>query len=346
MAFQNNALHVPQPLVDYCVAYDPSEDSHIRNLFFPRKDIAHEVDLIHTVDTAEILRLYDLDVTGDSEVGEVEWKPGSDLTVRVQPMASKARITPALKAGADPAFQYEMRATKQAMISLGQRMEYLAVKQTMRSTSVLTQYQTFNADTRWDAFGSPDSSPIDDLQAAVATIRIKCGAKAGKSTIRIAMHDYTWMTLKQHQGVLDRIKYQGLGAILTKELLAKMLDLRSADDIIITNARYTNSEKGATAAYKAFIGSDVIVALVDDTDDLNAQALGREFVFDGLGDGNNAFLVRKWIEEGRGMHLHVPFVGVSCAVKYQATNAANAAYLLQGVIDATDTNRYPADMLD
>ena len=185
-----------------------------------------------------------------------------------------------------------------------------------------------------------------DLQAAVATIRIKCGAKAGKSTIRIAMHDYTWMTLKQHQGVLDRIKYQGLGAILTKELLAKMLDLRSADDIIITNARYTNSKKGATAAYKAFIGSDVIVALVDDTDDLNAQALGREFVFDGLGDGNNAFLVRKWIEEGRGMHLHVPFVGVSCAVKYQATNAANAAYLLQGVIDATDTNRYPADMLD
>ncbi len=353
MAFANAALHVAQPLVDFCVAYDPSSDNHIRNAFFKRKDTSHEVDLIHTVDTAETLRLYDLDVTGDSEVPEVEWKAGADQTIRVKPIAAKHRVTPALKAGADPAFNYELRATKQAMISVGQRMEYMAVNQTLRNIAIMTNYVACTSNTRFDAYGDPASQPLAFLKAGVNSIRVSTGVSNSgssareadaKGEIKIAMHEYTWQALTEHPGLLERLKYQGFGAILTTEILAKVLRMKE-ENILITSARYTSSRKGATAAYKSFIGSDIIIALCDDSDDLNSQALGREFVFDGLGDSNQQFLVRKWIEEGKGMHLHTPFVGVACAVHYLPTNVS-AGFLITGAIDSTDTVNYPGSVLD
>ena len=64
MPFESGAIHAPQHLVDLCLSYNPRDDGYIRNVFFPRKDVPHETDLIATVNKADVLRLYDLDVSG------------------------------------------------------------------------------------------------------------------------------------------------------------------------------------------------------------------------------------------------------------------------------------------
>ena len=248
---------------------------------------------------------------------------------------------------ADAAFRHEVRQTKQARTSVGIRMEYLALNQTARQTSVMTQNKSYDADTRWDAFDSNDSTPIEDLQAAVRVVRIKCGVSAGATSrdgqgvIKVIMHEFTWMTLQQHPNVIDRVRFNTgqTGAILTKKILAEMLEVAEGD-ILITSAQYTSSVQGpgVTAAYKAFVGSDVIVAYVD-SDPENDQALGHEFVFDGLA-GSEPFLVNKWREQGKGVFLYTDYIGVACMVDYKATNAENAGFLLEGVIDASDTTRY------
>jgi hypothetical protein len=347
MPFESGAIHAPQHLVDLCVAYNPRDDGYVRGAFFPRKDVPHETDLIATVNKADVLRLYDLDVSGRGEIPEITYRTGADQSYRCKPVAAKVEINPKDTKNADAAYRHEKRQTRQALISCGIRMEYLAVNQTLRQTSVMTQNKTFSSTTRWDAFGSVDSSPIEDLQAAVRVVRIKTGTSAGAKSrdgqglIKVAMHEFTWMTLQQHPNVIDRVRFNTgqTGAILTKEILAKMLEI-GEDDILIVSAQYTSSVQGpaVTDAYKGFIGSDVVVAMVD-SDAENDQALGHEFVFDGLA-GEDPFLVNKWRQQGVGVFLYTDYVGVACMVDYKATNAQNAGFLLQGVIDATDTNRY------
>jgi hypothetical protein len=336
MPFSRSLLHVAQPLVDLCVAYKPEDDDYIRNVFFPRKDVQHLTDKIRQVSKADTLRLYDLDASGDGEVAEVQYRLGSDLTYDCKILAAKARVTSIDSKNADAALMHEMRQTKQALISVGQRMEYLAVNQTLRSASVLTNNETLTAAERWDNFSSASSTPIEDLQAAIAQVRIKTGKrKAGR--IKVAMHEFVLMTLMQHPNVLSRISFNpsGTGAVLTLPILAQMLGLDGAD-IVVTGAQYTSADQGATDAYNAFLGPDVIVGMVDDGG-LDDQALGHEFVFDGLA-GEDPFLVRKWREEGVGA-VGTDFVGVACACDYKVTNA-DAGFLFKSVIDVSDTERY------
>lgn len=342
MPFESGAIHAPQHLTDLCVAYNPREDGYLRSVLFPRKDVSHETDLIPSISTADTLRLYDLDVTGRGEIPEVTYRTGADISYVCKPIAAKAELNPKDMKNADAAYRHEKRQTRQANLSVGIRMENLAIKQTARSTSVLTNFQTFTASTRWDSFGSADSDPIADLIAAVAFVRIKTGTPAGAKTrdgqglVKVSMHEYTWQALRKNKNVslyLSATFGSGAARVLTKKLLAEILEI-GEDDILITSSRYTSSQQGAaTDAFTSFIGSDVIVAMVD-TDPENDQALGHEFVFDGLA-GEDPFLVTKWRQQGVGVYQYTDFVGVSCMVDYKVTNP-NAGFLLQGVINSAD----------
>jgi hypothetical protein len=299
----------------------------VRGVFFPRKDVSHEVDLIPQISTADTLRLYDMDTSGRGELAEV----------------GKAELNPKDMKNADAAYRHEKRQTRQGLISVGIRMEKLAFDQ-LRDTSVMTQFQTFTSSTRWDAYSSPDSTPIEDLQAAVRGVRIRTGTAAGakgrdgQGLIKIAMHEYAWMALQQNDAVRAFISASigGSGTrILTKKILAESLEIGEAD-IHIISARYTKTPQGTPAAdetFTSFIGDDVIVAMCD-SDAENDQALGHEFVFDGLG-GEDPFLVTKWTQFGVGVYQRTEWVGVSCMVDYKTTNAASAGFLLKGVIDKT-----------
>lgn len=360
MPFESGAIHAPQHLVDLCVAYNPRDNGFVRGAIFPRKDVAHETDLIPTVSKADTLRLYDLDISGRGEIPEVTFRTSADDSYRCKPIAAKAEVNPKDSKNADAAYRFEKRQTRQALVSVGIRMEYLAVNQTARQTSVITQNKSYVAATRWDSFASSSSTPIEDLQAAVRVVRIKTGTSAGAKSrdgqglIKVIMHEFTWMTLMQHPNVIDRVRFNTgqTGAILTKDVLAKMLEV-AEDDILIVSAQYNSAVQTAMAVgqkhnvgtYKGFIGSDVLIVMTD-VDLENDQALGHEFVFDGLA-GEDPFLVNKWREQGKGVFLYTDYVGVACMVDYHVINT-DAGFLLQGVINAADTTRYgaPTSLID
>jgi hypothetical protein len=348
MAFETGAIHAPQHLTDLCVSYAPRDDGYVRNVIFPRKEVPHETDLIAQISKADTLRLYDLDVSGRGEIPEVMYRTTSDLQYRCKPIAAKAELNPKDMQNADAAYRHEKRQTKQALVSAGIRMEHLAVNETCRQTATWStgNFKTYSAATRWDAASSTTSTPLEDLQAAVATVRIKTGTSAGaknrdgQGMIKVIMHEFTFMALKQHPNVLNRISFNpsGTGAILSKRILAEILEV-GEDDIIVVSAQYTSSAQGpaVTAAFKGFIGSDVLVVMTD-TDPENDQCVGHEFVFDGLA-GEEPFLVTKWTEFGKGIYMQTNWVGVGVMADYKVTNP-DAGFLLQGVINAADTTRY------
>jgi hypothetical protein len=332
MPFSQSRLHVAQPLVDLCVAYKPEEDDYIRNVFFPRKDVQHLTDKVRQISKGDILRLYDLDAAGDGEVREVQYRLAADITYLCKIIAAKARITSIDGKNADAALQHEMRQTKQALTSVGIRMEHLAVNSTLRQTSVMTNNDTLASGERWDDFGATGSKPIENLKAMIAQVRRKTG-KRKKGKIKVAMDQMVWdLALSQHPDVLSRITFNpsGTGAILTQAILAEMLGI-AEEDIVISGAQFTDSDQGDTDVFHSFLGGDVIVGMVDDGG-LDDQALGHEFVFDGLA-GEDPFLVRKWRDEGEGA-VGTDFVGVACAADYKVTNP-DAGFLLKSVVDVT-----------
>lgn len=332
MAFAQSALHAAQPLVDLCVAYDPSEDDYIRNIYFPRHNVQHLTDKIRAVSKGDILRLYDMDASGDGDTVEVQYRLAANLTYNCNILAAKARISQIDVKNADAALMHEMRQTKQALTSIGVRMEHLAVKDTLRSTTVMTENDSRAAGTRWDDFGSANSKPIEDCKAMIAQIRRRTG-KGRKGRIVLTMDQIVWdLALSQHPNVLSRITFNpsGTGAVLTPKIFADMIGIAESD-LVLTNAQFTDSQMGETDVFHSFMGDDVVAAMVDDGG-LDDQALGHEFVFDGLA-GEDPFLVRKWREEGKGA-VGLDFVGVACACDYKVTNA-EAGFLLQTVVDKT-----------
>lgn len=344
MPFSSGAIHVAQPLVDLCQAYAPDEDGYIRSVFFPRKTVQHDTDKVWKVNKADTLRLYDLDVSDNSPVPRVGYRTNGQYTYSCQPFAAAAELSPQEMKNADAALKHEMRQTKQALISMGIRMEKLAVSQ-LRDTSVMTAYETIAGATRWDDFASASSDPVSDLQGAIEQLRTNVGKTAkrargkGGGRIKIGMSNFTSMILCQHPNVLNRLAFvpNAAGAVLTPKILAEILGV-DEDDIVVTSNHYTSSQQGETAAYKQFIGSDVVLAYVDDSDPDNDYAIGHEFIFDGL-DGDNGFLVRKWREEHRG-YAGIDVVGVAAVVDYKLTNAPLAGFLFKTVIDPTNTAAY------
>lgn len=347
MPFESGAIHAPQHLQDLCVAYNPAEDGYVRSVFFPRKDVSHETDLIAQISKADTLRLYDLDVSGRGQVPEVTYRTAADITYKCKPIAAKAEINPRDMKNADAAYRHEKRQTRAALTSVGIRQEFLAINQTLRNASVLgaTHHKDLVAATRWDSFGSNSADPIGDLLAACNKVRIETGTSPGGGKLKIAMHGYAWQTMQESDAVQKFLAYNfaSTGArVITRKILAEVLDL-AEDDIRVSSAQYTSTQQGvATPLFKGFLGSDVIIGKCD-PDPENDQALGHEFVFDGLA-GEDPYLVNKWREQGVGAYLYTDWVGVGCMADYKITNL-DGVFVLKTVLDTTNTARY-GTMLD
>jgi len=343
MAYSPSLIHVPQPLLDLAQAYTPDEDDYVRGLLLPRKPVKHRSDLIRVVSKESVLRLYDLDMASPTAIApEVQFGVGDNLQYACKPYFARSPISSIDADDADAALQFELRQTRQALTSMGLRQEYEAVKNVLRSTSVMTQNVTLSAGSRWDDFSTSSSDPMSDLQGAIETIRIQIGRAGKKARIKVVMHSFAWMTLRQHPNVIDRVRFQtgSTGAVLTRAILAGILDINE-EDIHITAAQYTSNQQGETAAYKAFMGSDVLVAYVDDGG-LNDFSLGHTFEFNGFA-GTDPMFVRKYRVEQEGL-AGMDWVQVATLADYKVTNPT-AGFLLKTVINASNTSRY-GTMLD
>jgi hypothetical protein len=331
MAFAQSQLHVSRPLTDLVVSYDPSTDGHIRSFLFPRKPVDKMINQIRQVSKADLLRAYDLKAGGEGRVAEVQFRMDSTLSYNATPFAVQAVISQLEALNADEELQYEQRQTMQAMASMGVQLEQLAINQTIRSASVMTSNQTVVAGNRWDNYTSSTSDPLSDLLAAVTQVNHKTGKKCN----RLVMGEFVWRKLQRHPKSLTAVQYNpaGTGSILTLDVLANILDLEGgAKSIMVTSAGYTSSAQGEPGAYKTFLGSDVLVARVEDPS-LSDFGLGHEFAFSGF--SGDAFSVIKINDPLRGV-LGADLIKVVSAVDYKVLNP-DAGFLFKGVVDITNS---------
>lgn len=326
-------IHVDRPLTDLVVAYDPLSDGFMHNVLFPRKSVAHRSDQIRTIDQASLLRVYDAASGSDSSAHEVDFKFGATLNYSCSALAFDAVLDRLDAKDADSEIQYEQRKTMQATTSMMQKLEHLAIKQTARSTSVLTVNTTVAAADRWDNFPSGTSDPITDLLA----LRSQLAIVTGKDPNHLSMSEFSWFALAQNPRTISHLSNDSI-KVLTPAILEQMLRM-PAGSIKISKKIYTSVAEGNTAAqpYKLFYGSDVIMAVVEDGG-LNDFSLGHQFAFSGM--GSDPVSVLRFEDPKRGAQGS-NIVRVCSVVDFKVTNA-KSAFLLKGVIDTAgaDYNGY------
>lgn len=328
MAFGSN-LHVAQALTDLAVAFKPSDQGFLRDKFFPRRSVAHLTDKIRQISKSNALMLHDLKVGQDGRVPEVQYRLDSDLTYTCQPYATEAVIDDLDAGNADAALVHEQRQFDNAMVTLANFLEYQAVKLTLRSTSYLTNYEAVAAADRWDNYGSATSDPIGDLLSACTVVRHRCG---GKNVNRIGMSEWTWNKIQAHPNTLQRVQLNaGPGAILTPEILENILRVEKGTILVSANT-YNSAVQSATASYKSFIGSDVVVAHVEDGG-LYDYSLGHELAYSGY--NSEPVVVVRYRDEKRGL-LGSNVIRVGSIVDFKVTQA-DAGYLFTGVLDTSAT---------
>lgn len=328
MGFGAN-LHVAQALTDLAVAYKPSSDGFLRDKFFPRKNTAHLTDKIRGISKSNMLLLHDLKVGQDGRVPEVQYKLDTDITYLCEPYAAEAIVDDLDAGNADAVLEHEQRQFDQAMLSVTIALEYEAINSTLRSASVLTNGETVAAGDRWDNYSSSTSDPINDLLQACTLVRHRTG---GKNPNRIAMSEWTWNKIQTHPNTLDRVKLNvGAGAILTPGVLAMILRVDESA-ILISSTSYNSAVQGATAVYKSFIGSDCVVAYVEDGGK-NDYSLAHEMAFNG--HTSDPMIVTKFRDEKRGV-LGSSVIRVGSIVDFRCTQP-DAAYLFKSCLDTSAT---------
>lgn len=331
MAFNQSLLHVSRPLTDLVVSYDPGTDGYLRSKFFPRKPVDHMTNLIRQISKPDLLRLYD-GLSGSDQLSgatEVQFRTAADLSYTCKPFALSAILDELDSKNADSELAYEQRTAMQLATSMQVALEKFAIKDTLRSTSIMTSYTSLTSGQRWDNYTSTSSSPLDDLLAAKELI----ASNTGKDPNILAMSNWTWKALVQHPSVINRVVFNtnGTGAILTKKILADILGMNESQ-IYIYNHVYNSAQQGETASYKNFFGSDTVMAYLD-APSLYSYGLGHEFSFSGFTSDPMAVL-----------RFPMPQRGIAGADMLKAVSIVDfkvlvpeAGYLIKGCLNTSDS---------
>lgn len=171
--------------------------------------------------------------------------------------------------------------------------------------------------TKWDA---ENSKPIDDIRAAKSVIHVNCGMDPNLMVVSRVVVD----VLADHPQFVDRMKYT-TGDSITEEMLARFFGIER----VRVAGGIENAANEGQAEDPAYLwGSDVVLAVTNPAQQLEALNLGRTFAWSvGNGGGRNLAHVRSWIDEDRDSTIHLARSWLD-----ERTVAEGAGYLLENTL--------------
>lgn len=120
--------------------------------------------------------------------------------------------------------------------------------------------------------------PIEEVRTARQAVFASSGIRPDCMCINQQSLDY----LKNHAGIVDRLKYVGLGALNTKEAVVQAIGNLFELDLIVSDVLKLTSAEGATDATSQIWGSVALVCKKADKVALRSQGFGRTFIVNQL----------------------------------------------------------------
>lgn len=336
-------LHVNRRLSDVSQSYDPEFES-IGDWFFERKGVEHLSDQFAQVNKANLLSVRELiPMSDDSVPPEVQLKWDADTTFNCQIYALSSPDKWITKKNADPSLDYETQRTVQLTLSLRLQLEYLQVKQRLRSTAHMTNTSTLTVHTRFDSYSDPASKPIQTLKLICTNIAYATGG--GKRVNKIGMTSHVLNAICESEDFKTRVQFTVIPSGMSGPDVLKSANGQVAlveqmigvdpGTIKIADHVYNAAAEGQTPVYRAFLGSDIIIGYVEPLG-LRKWSLCAGFQWSAVPGSATSI-------------ISVPQLtrGVVIGEEYRAFTALDPkilqpslGYLLRGCIDTSDTASY------
>lgn len=141
---------------------------------------------------------------------------------------------------------------------------------------------TNTGDKQFIKFSNDNSDPIQ----FIADQKTEMHEQTGRMPNKLAIGANVFNALRQHPGILDRVKYGGSTAnpaSVTKNVLAQLFEV---DELVVMMSIYNQAKQGAEADM-AFIGDPnaLLLAYATDAPAVDEPSAGYIFTWDMLGDG-------------------------------------------------------------
>lgn len=130
---------------------------------------------------------------------------------------------------------------------------------------------------KWDL---PTSNPIKDVTDAA----VKMAGETGFKPNVLVLSPYAFNALKNHEDILDRIKYTQKG-IVTADLLATLFEV---DKVLVAWAVVNSAQKGAADAVDFIMGKHAMLCYAAPRPALRKPSAGYIFAWTGL-EGSGAY---------------------------------------------------------
>lgn len=281
-AFGTSVVHENKALSNLAIQFLQEKDGFIANDVAVPLTVQKESDKYFVFDRTNWKLGNDLRAAGASS-NRVR-QPGLSTETYLVEEYTQHDIVPIREIeNADAPLQPLQDATSFLVENLMINREQRAAELLFTTTAVET-IATLTAATQWDA--TTGSTPIDDIDLGIFTVGKQCGRKGNV----VSTGDTVWRVLKNHEDILDRIKYTQTG-IVTKDILASALDL---DAMNIGSAVYDTTDEGIASQTIQYLWNDDKVLVNYRTKRASAKTLNHAYQFVKKG---KEVMVKNWFDQ-------------------------------------------------
>lgn len=275
--------HIDRAMTNISVAYLQDASAFIADKVFPIIPVKRQSDVYYQYSKADFMR-------DEAKVrGAATESAGSDYGVEAQsPYYCKKHafhkdVTPEERANYDE----PLDADKDATIFVSQKM---LIRREMEWASKFFQAGVWgteitgsasapgaNGTLQWD---QATSNPIKDITDAA----VKMASETGYKPNTLVLSPYAFYALKNHEDILDRIKYTQKG-IVTEDLLAQLFEV---DRVFVAWSVVNSAKKGADASVDFIYGKGALLCYSTPTPSLRTATAGYIMSWTGL-EGAGAY---------------------------------------------------------
>lgn len=292
-------LHVNTPLTNISVAYLQDQDVYMADRVFPRVPVNKQSDLYWKYHKSEWRRTDVERRAPSTESPGVGWNVETDQYFAHVYSVHKD-IDDQLRANADSNFNMDRDATRFVTDQLLLKRDidwaatYFVTGVWDNELSGVSATPGTNEFLQWDQSGS---DPIGDVTTAVIEMR----ESTGKAPNMMVMNPYVLHALRQHDDILDRIKYTQRG-IVTEDLLASLFGVNR---ILITwatentgNRFQDPSDTDTNASYSFVNGRHAALFYSNESPSLMTPSAGYVFTWNGyLGGNERGIRIKRFRQE-------------------------------------------------
>lgn len=271
-----NAVHVNQPLSNVSVAYMQDQSQYVSTRAFPVIPVTKQSDVYFSYTKNDFFRdQAQRRAPGTESAGGGYGVDGTNsYSCRIE--AFHKDVDSQVRSNSDSPLSPDQDAVR--FVS-----QVLMVRQEVQWASTFFQASIWGTDVTpanlWSDY--TNSTPITDIETGITTILTNTGKKPNKLVLGYP----TFIKLKHHPDIIDRIKYTaGMGdpALASPQTLAKLFGVK---EVLVCEAVYATNNENETAVMSFVQGKHALLCYAAESPSIMEPSAGYTFQWTGISKG-------------------------------------------------------------